>query len=70
MKRSIDRVLVTHVGSLVRPDELAQLLAAKQMGQPVDEATYAATLRASVADVVRKQAEAGVDIPSDGEYGV
>ena len=45
MKRSTDRILVTHVGSLVRPDELAQLLAAKHMGQPVDEATYAATLR-------------------------
>ena len=40
MKRSTDLILVTHVGSLVRPDELAQLLTAKQMGQPVDEATY------------------------------
>jgi 5-methyltetrahydropteroyltriglutamate--homocysteine methyltransferase len=69
VKRSTDRILVTHVGSLVRPDELAHLLAAKQTGQPVDEATYAATLQASVADVVRRQAEVGVDIPSDGEYG-
>ena len=69
MKRSTDRILVTHVGSLVRPDELAHLLAAKQIGQRVDEATYAETLRTSVADVVRKQAEVGVDIPSDGEYG-
>jgi 5-methyltetrahydropteroyltriglutamate--homocysteine methyltransferase len=69
VKRSTDRILVTHVGSLVRTDELAQLLAAEQMGQPVDQGTYAATLRASVADVVRKQVEVGVDIPSDGEYG-
>ena len=69
MKRSTDRILVTHVGSLVRPDDLAQLLAAKELGRPVDEAAFEATLRASVADVVRKQAEVGVDIPSDGEYG-
>ena len=69
MKRSTDRILVTHVGSLVRPDELAGLLAAKETGRPVDEATYQATLRAAVADVVRKQADVGVDIPSDGEYG-
>jgi 5-methyltetrahydropteroyltriglutamate--homocysteine methyltransferase len=69
VKRSTDRILVTHVGSLVRPDELAQLLAAKETGRPVDEATYQATLRAAVADVVRKQADVGVDIPSDGEYG-
>jgi 5-methyltetrahydropteroyltriglutamate--homocysteine methyltransferase len=69
VKRSTDRILVTHVGSLVRPDELAQLLAAKQLGKPVNEAEYEATLRASVADVVRKQSEVGVDIPSDGEFG-
>ena len=53
----------------MRPDALVQLLASKQLGQPVDEATYAATLRAGVAEVVRKQAEVGVDIPSDGEFG-
>ncbi len=69
MKRSTDRILVTHVGSLVRPDDLAQMLAAKELGRPVDEAAFEATLRASVAEVVRKQAEVGVDIPSDGEYG-
>ena len=69
MKRSTDRILVTHVGSLVRPDELAQLLAAKETGSQVDETAYQATLRAAVADVVRKQAAVGVDIPSDGEYG-
>ncbi len=69
MKRSTDRILVTHVGSLVRPDALAQLLAAKELGRSVDDAAYQATLRASVAEVVRKQAEVGVDIPSDGEYG-
>jgi 5-methyltetrahydropteroyltriglutamate--homocysteine methyltransferase len=69
VKRSTDRILVTHVGSLVRPDDLAQLLAAKELGRPVDEAAFEATLRASVAEVVRKQAEVGVDIPSDGEYG-
>jgi 5-methyltetrahydropteroyltriglutamate--homocysteine methyltransferase len=69
VKRSTDRILVTHVGSLVRPDDLAQLLAAKELGRPVDKAKFEATLRTSVAEVVRKQAEVGVDIPSDGEYG-
>ena len=69
MKRSTDRILVTHVGSLVRPDDLAQLLAAKELGRSVDEAAFEVTLRASVGEVVRKQAEVGVDIPSDGEYG-
>ena len=51
MKRSTDRILVTHVGSLVRPDALVQQLAAKELGHPVDEAAYQATLRASVAEV-------------------
>jgi 5-methyltetrahydropteroyltriglutamate--homocysteine methyltransferase len=69
VKRSTDRILVTHVGSLVRPDDLVALLAAKEQGRPVDEAAFEATLHSSVAEVVRKQAEVGVDIPSDGEYG-
>ena len=69
MKRSVDRILTTHVGSLIRPVELIELLSTSRDGTPVDAEAYEATLRQSVADVVRKQAEVGVDIVSDGEYG-
>ena len=69
MKRSTSRILTTHVGSLIRPPELLTFLRAKQSGQPVDEAAYAKCLRESVAAVVRQQAEVGVDVVSDGEFG-
>ena len=69
MKRSTDRILVTHVGSLVRPMSIRNILWARDHGQPYDEAAYEKTLREEVAGVVRQQAEVGVDIVSDGEYG-
>ena len=69
MKRSTDRILVTHVGSLVRPMSIRNILAARDHGQPYEEAAYEKTLREEVAGVVRKQADVGVDIVSDGEYG-
>src|SRR6266571_5978506 len=69
MKRSTDRILTTHVGSLIRPTPLQDFLRAKQAGKPYDEAAYEDCLKASVAQVVRKQAEAGVDVVSDGEFG-
>src|SRR5690242_12546538 len=69
MQRSTDRILVTHVGSLVRPMSIRNTLIARDYGQPYDEAAYQQTLRDAVATVVREQAEAGVDIVSDGEYG-
>ena len=69
MKRSTDRILVTHVGSLVRPASIRTILTARDYGQPHDESTYAKTLRDEVANVVRRQADVGVDIVSDGEYG-
>jgi len=68
MQTSSDRILTTHVGSLVRPPALLDLLRARQDGASNDEA-FAACLRSSVDDVVRRQAAAGVDIVSDGEYG-
>ena len=67
MKRSTDRVLTTHVGSLPRPDELAKMHVARQEGEPVDEAAFEETVRTSVDDAVRRQVEAGVDVVSDGE---
>src|SRR5262249_62216631 len=69
MKGSTDRILVTHVGSLVRPMSIRDILSARDYGQPYDEAAYEKTLRDEVAGVVRKQAEVGVDVVSDGEYG-
>jgi 5-methyltetrahydropteroyltriglutamate--homocysteine methyltransferase len=69
MKRSTDRILTTHVGSLIRPPALQEFLRAKQSGNPFDERAYDACLTASVADIVRRQAEAGIDVVSDGEFG-
>ncbi len=69
MKRSTDRILVTHAGSLIRPPELRALIAGKVTGNAFDEAEYQSLLSEKVAEVVRLQEEAGIDIPSDGEYG-
>src|SRR5258708_2127890 len=70
MKRSTGRILTTHVGSLIRPPQLLKFIAAKQTGQAYDERAYAECLRASVAEVVARQAEAGVDVPSPAAVGV
>jgi 5-methyltetrahydropteroyltriglutamate--homocysteine methyltransferase len=69
MKRSTSRILTTHVGSLIRPDALQDFLRAKQGGKPFDAAAYEACLASSVAEVVRQQADAGIDVVSDGEFG-
>jgi 5-methyltetrahydropteroyltriglutamate--homocysteine methyltransferase len=69
MKRSTDRVLTTHVGSLIRPDALLAFMRPKQRGEAFDQDAYAKCLRESVAEVVRQQAEIGLDVVSDGEFG-
>ncbi len=69
MKRSSNRILTTHVGSLIRPQSLQEFLRSKQAGKPYDENAYQECLIASVADVVRDQAQAGIDVVSDGEFG-
>src|SRR5262249_30764164 len=69
MKRSTDRVLTTHVGSLPRPADLLDVVRAKEEGKPIDEKAHAARLREAVANVVRKQIDLGIDIVDDGEYG-
>ena len=69
MKRSTDRILITHVGSLIRPQALQDFLRAKQAGKTYDTAAYDRCLTASVAEVVHKQAEVGIDVISDGEFG-
>ena len=69
MERSIDRVLTTHVGSLIRPPELREILRAKAHGETIDEAKHTQVLTDSVSAVVRQQAATGIDIISDGEFG-
>jgi 5-methyltetrahydropteroyltriglutamate--homocysteine methyltransferase len=67
MKRSTDRFLTTHTGSLPRPDDLIRMMFAKEEGVPVDRAALAARIKSAVAEVVAKQAGAGVDVVNDGE---
>jgi len=68
MKRSEHRILTTHVGSLIRPQPLRDLAAASEKGS-IEMTRYQAALRVAVAEVVKQQAQAGIDIVSDGEYG-
>lgn len=69
MKHSTDRILTTHVGSLIRPAALQDFLRLKQAGKPYDEAAYQRCLSETVAQVVKEQAQAGIDVVSDGEFG-
>jgi 5-methyltetrahydropteroyltriglutamate--homocysteine methyltransferase len=69
MQRSTDRILTTHVGSLIRPPDLQEFLRARQKGNGFDQAAYDRCLTMSVAAVVGHQADAGIDVVSDGEFG-
>jgi 5-methyltetrahydropteroyltriglutamate--homocysteine methyltransferase len=69
MKRSSERILTTHVGSLIRPAKLQEFLRARQSGQPYDEPGFQKCLADSVAEVVKQQADTGLDVVSDGEFG-
>jgi len=69
MKRSTERILTTHVGSLARPDALAQILRSKDRGQPYDREAYTRLVKEAVADVVARQTAAGIDVVTDGEQG-
>jgi 5-methyltetrahydropteroyltriglutamate--homocysteine methyltransferase len=65
----MERILTTHVGSLIRPPELLDVLGKIERGEPYDEAQHEGLLRKAVDDVVRKQAEVGIDVVDDGEMG-
>src|SRR5688572_5477759 len=69
MKRSTDRILTTHTGSLVRPPELLDFARARQKGEPVDQRRFDATLKDAVGAVVDRQVKTGIDVPNDGEFG-
>ena len=67
MKQSTDRIITTHAGSLARPQDLLEMLRSRAGGEQVDEAAFAARAKAAVTDVVRRQAEIGIDVVTDGE---
>jgi 5-methyltetrahydropteroyltriglutamate--homocysteine methyltransferase len=69
MKRSTDAILTTHVGRLQRPHTITEKLVGRYAGKAVDQAALDAELKASVAEVVRKQADAGIRVVNDGEFG-
>jgi 5-methyltetrahydropteroyltriglutamate--homocysteine methyltransferase len=65
----MERILTTHAGSLIRPTELLDVLGKIERSELYDEAQYQQLLRGSVEDVVRRQADAGLDVIDDGEMG-
>jgi len=69
MHRSSERILSTHVGSLARPHELLEVMREKEHGRDYDPAQFAGLVTAAVRDVVARQAEAGLDVVTDGEMG-
>ena len=69
MKRSTDRILTTHTGSLPRPRDLTELLEALDTGTVPDAAAFQARVTQAVRDIVAKQVDAGVDVVNDGEQG-
>ena len=69
MKRSTDRILTTHTGSLPRTAKVVELLLAEQKTPGQRKAELGAAVREAVAHVVQKQIECGLDIVNDGEQG-
>ena len=69
MKRSTERILTTHCGSLPRPKDLLDMMKAKVEGQAYDPDAFAKRVRSAVAESVRRQVESGIDVPTDGEQG-
>ena len=68
MKTSADRILTTHTGSLPRPPDLVALLNAKELGDSYDRTALDARIRRAIDEIVRRQAEVGIDIVDDGEH--
>src|SRR5579863_6283005 len=69
MKRSVERILTTHTGSLPRPEDLADMLFAREAGELAEGGALNARVRSAVTDVVRQQTDAGIDVVNDGEMG-
>src|SRR5262245_19663585 len=69
MRRSTDKILTTHTGSLPRPAKVVELLLAEKAKPGAQRATLDAAVADAVAGVVQKQLEAGIDVINDGEQG-
>ncbi len=69
MRRSTDRIITSHVGSLPRPDDLIEANRKRDAGEGGDERGFQQQLQAAVGEVVRRQKSGGVDVPNDGEFG-
>ncbi len=69
MRRSRDRILTTHAGSLPRPADLDQMIADRETGKDVDAGAFGERVGQAVADIVVSQLAAGVTVISDGEMG-
>jgi 5-methyltetrahydropteroyltriglutamate--homocysteine methyltransferase len=69
MKRSTERILTTHVGSLPRPPDLLDMIQAKERGAAFDGEAFAARVKSAIVEVLRRQADSGIDIVADGEMG-
>ena len=68
IQQNTDRIQTTHIGSLPRPHDLLDLMKAKYSGKPYDQKTYDGMIAKAVADIVRKQADCGIDFVTDGEF--
>ena len=68
MKRSTDRILTTHTGSLPRPPDLVALLNARELGEACNRAAYGTRVRRAITEIVAKQVETGLDVIDDGEH--
>ena len=69
MQRSTDRIITTQVGSLPRPNDLRKLWDDRLAGRPYDQEAFGSRVRSAVAEMVKQQAETGIDVVSDGEQG-
>lgn len=69
MKRSTERILTTHTGSLPRPPDLLEMIRAREKNEPVDSQALAARVRSAVGEVVHEQVDTGLDVVNDGEFG-
>src|SRR6202049_2753197 len=69
MKRSTERILTTHVGSLPRPPDLLDMIQAKERGAAFDGEAFVGRVKSAIAEVVKQQADSGIDIVADGEMG-
>src|SRR5882672_8771227 len=68
MKRSTGRIITTHTGSLPRPADLVGILNAKELGESYDRPAFAARIKRAISEIVRRQADTGIDVVDDGEH--